>query len=493
MPFLIEHITQVVFGILIVLILGNGVLIGMAITRRQRREKYFRRIDTVRKEYRPVVAALLAQEKDYAEGLAGLKSIGGLDRLEILERLVLEQKPTPQQLPILSKLCEDLGLVRYWQSRLSNRIDPTSIREGLVRPTGMIERVARLSYLVRAQCAENLGFIRHHDSWPLFVEALDDPHPDLQSVAARSLAAIGEPKSFKPLVERLHKVLLDPQSVLSLRSVKSALVGFPLVHAAELKPSLQHPHRRIRFLATDIIREMVERESGGEEDFGLDKKNFDAELSEVFLAALPFDENPDVRARSAPVIAYIPDARSTAVLLTLLQDSEWFVRLHVVRAMAKRKFLTQANRVSESLTDPHWMVREAAARALLVFGRGGVDQLTEHFLATDDRYSREQIADEMQRAGLIPVVLEQFTNNVNPRAGLVLDYLTNMGKTSYLVSYLDASADHTMQRKFIEGFGQRPDPQIRIWVRKISRETTDPSLQAIALAILGGTTQVGDI
>jgi HEAT repeat protein len=493
MPFLIEHITQVVFGILVILILGNGVLIGMAITRRQRREKYFHRVDSIRKEFRPVITALLSKEKDYSEGLAALKTIGGFDRMENLERLVLEQKPSAEQIPILSKLAEDLGLVKYWQSRLTGRIDPTLLREGLIRPKGFIERLARLSFLIRAQSAENLGFIRHQPSWPLLVEALDDPHPDLQSVAARSLAVIREPQSFKPLIDRLHRVLLDRASVLSLRSVKSALVGFPLAHAPQLKASLQHPNRRIRFLATDIIREMVERESGDEEDFILERKIFEAELVEIFLTLLPFDENPDVRARSAPVVGYIPDGRSTAVLLTLLQDGEWFVRLHAIRTLAKRKFLTQANRVSEALTDPHWMVREAAARALLVFGRGGVDQLTEHFLATNDRYSREQIADEMQRAGLIPAVLDQFAATADSRAGQVLDFLTSMGKTSYLVTYLSRSADHTLQRKFIESFGQRPDPQIRVWVRKVSRESTDPTLQTMALAVLGSSSEVEEI
>ena len=54
------------------------------------------------------------------------------------------------------------------------------------------------------------------------------------------------------------------------------------------------------------------------------------------------------------------------------------------------------------------VLRESAARTLLVFGRVGSEQLAQHFLSTEDRYSREQIADEMQRAGLVPTLIAQY-------------------------------------------------------------------------------------
>lgn len=484
MPFLIEHVTEVVFAIVLVVLFGTGVIVALAIARRQKREQYFLRLDEIRQQYSPVIAALLAQKIEYARGLAALKNISGLDRTYILEQLCLQKAPTPAQAPILRQLSEDLGLVKVWQSYLTGHFDVATFRDALARPEGLLQRVKWLNFLVRAKSAENLGLVRHQPSWPLLVKALDDAHPDVQSVAARALAVIGEPKSFGPLVERLYAVVLKPALHLSLRSVKSALVSFPLPMARELIPSLQHSHRRVRFFATDIIREMVERQAAPEEDFVLDPKSFPPELSEIFLTKLCFDDNPDVRARAAAVISLLPDPRSTPVLLTLLGDSEWFVRLHAVRALAQRKFLPQADPIARLLTDPHWMVREAAARTLLVFGRVGIDQLSEHFLETKDRYSKEQIADEIQRAGLIPNLLSQFGQKSESPEGQVIDQLARMGKTSYMLAVVTTSPDRGLRMKFVETLGRYRDPQIRGWVKQLAAREPDPELRSLAQAAL---------
>jgi HEAT repeat protein len=484
MPFLIEHIFEVVLTIVIVVLLGAGSLVVATIARRQRREKYFQRIDELRQRYAPVIAAVLAQKLEYERALAVLKGISGLDREQVLEQLLLEKKPTADQVPILRRLSEDLGLVRLWQERLSGRVSSASIRDAIARPGGILERVGRLHFLVRAKAADSLGIIQHRPSWPLLVRALEDPHPDVQIVAVRALAAIQEPDSFASLVQRLQAVVLKPTTTLSLRAVKTALVSFPLKQAVGLIPSLNHSHRRIRFLATDIIREIVERHAAWEEEFVLDAKIFPPELTETFLNELCFDENPDVRARTAPVISRLADPRATPVLLTLLEDPQWFVRLHAVRALAKRKYLSQAPRVAQRLTDPHWMVREAAARTLLVFGRVGSDHLASHFLSTEDRYSREQIADEMQRAGLIPGLLAQFGSAEDDVEANVLEQFAQMGKTSYLVAVLRHSSEHNLRKKFIERFGRYPDPQIRAWLRHIATEEPDEELRALAEATI---------
>ena len=484
MPFLIEHIFEVVVTIVIVVLLGTGSLVVAAIARRQRREKYFQRIDDLRQRYGPVIAAVLAQKLEYERALAVLKGISGFDRAQVLEQLLLEKKPSPDQVPVLRRLCEDLGLVKLWQERLGGQVAAASIRDALARPGSLLEHVGRLHFLVRAKAADNLGVIQHRPSWPLLVKAMEDRHPDVQTVAVRSLAAIQEPDCFAPLVNRLHSVVLKPAAALSLRAIKTALVSFPLKPALGLIPSLNHSHRRIRFLATDIIREIVERHAAWEEEFVLDAKVFPPELAEAFLNQLCFDENPDVRARTAPVISHLADPRATPVLLTLLEDTQWFVRLHAVRALAKRKFLSQAPQVAQRLTDPHWMVREAAARTLLVFGRVGSEHLASHFLRTEDRYSREQIADEMQRAGLIPSLLAQYASGEDGVEGRVIEQFAQMGKTSYLVSVLHHSAEHGLRMKFLQSFGRHPDPQIRAWVRHIATQDPDEELQALAEATI---------
>ena len=179
--------------------------------------------------------------------------------------------------------------------------------------------------------------------------------------------------------------------------------------------------------------------------------------------------------------------RSTPVLLTLLEAPQWFVRLHTVRAMAKRKYISQAEHIARRLTDSNWSVREAAARTLLVFGRVGVDQLSDHMLKADDRYSQEQIADEMQHAGLIPNLLAQYATEDDSREARVLTLLTEMGKTSYLLNTLSSSTDRDLRLKFLTHFGTSRDPQIRAWVRYVAAREHDETLRSLA-ARLGGAT-----
>lgn len=481
MPFLIENITLVVFTLFILALLGNLFLIGIVFHRRRRRKKFFKRVDALREKYSPIIAEVLSGRLDYPKGLEKLRGIYSPDRLSILERLCLERKVSPAEEAMLRRLCEDLGLVKIWQQRLMGQVDQASLREALINPQGFLRRVKFLHFLIRSKSAENLGLVRHEASWPLLVKALEDPNPDIQVVAVRSLAAIHHPGSFLPLVEHLHNAVLDPASNLSVRTLKSALVNFSLQSAGKLRDSLRHTNPRIRFLSTDIVREMVEREALGKPEFRLNDENFNDEMAEIFLTDLPMDGNPDVRARSAPVISYLADERAASTLFKLLDDSAWFVRLHAVRSFASHRFFGHAVRISNALTDTHWRVRETAVRTLRGFGPPGLDLLTAHFLATCDRYSREQIADEFQRAGMIPALLTRCAETGNGRETAVLRHLAEMGKTSYMIAVLEEGESNGKLRKsFLQLLGKYPDPQIHRWVEKVAVREPDFDVRALA-------------
>lgn len=493
MPFLIENATLLVLALFILALVGNFFLIGIVFHRRHRRNKFFKRVDAFRERYGPIVAGVLSGRLDYPVGLEELRSISSPDRVSVLERLCLERKVSPAEEATLRRLCEDLGLVKIWQQRLMGQVDQASLRKALFNPQGLLRRVKSLHFLIRSKSAENLGLVRHEASWPLLVKVLDDPNPDLQVVAVRSLAAIHHPGSFLPLVEHLHKAVLDPASNLSVRTLKSALVGFSLQSASELRDSLRHTNPRIRFLATDVMREIVEREASGRPEFRLDSRNLKDEMTEIFLADLPFDNNPDVRARSAPVIARLAGERAASMLLKLLEDPVWFVRLHTVRSFAGNRFLPYAVRISKTLTDTNWRVRETAVRTLRGFGQPGLDLLTTHFLSTRDRYSREQIADEFQRAGLVPALLTRCTETGNGQETAVLRHLAEMGKTSYLIAALENGAGNGKLRKsFLRLLGQSPDPQIQQWVEQVAVKEPDFDVRSLAQDILADARHRGE-
>ena len=384
------------------IILVTGSLIAIAIARRRYNDRHYRRLDHLRAQYRPVIAALLDERLDYQRGLRALGEIKGSDRIDMLERLLLGGTHTSTQVPILRQLCEDLGLVEAWHRALTGQNASASRRDSLPRPKGGVKVTSPINQIMRAKSAENLGRIRHQPSWRLLVHALDDRSLDVRSAAVRALAAIGEPESLAVLMTVFEGMIQANRATLSFRDIKAALVRFPLTEAVRLMESLQHPHPRVRFVATDIIREMVERLAAVEQDLVLGSEVFDPDLSELFLTKLTDDENSDVRARAARVISFLEDARAAPTLLMLLDDPVWFVRMHTVRALSRRRYAPQAKTIARLLSDSNWRVREATARTLLALGREGSVQLVEHLRNTRDHYSVEQIAEEMRRIKVTP-------------------------------------------------------------------------------------------
>ncbi|HEV2492741.1 MAG TPA: HEAT repeat domain-containing protein [Terriglobia bacterium] len=480
MSLVARNIVELALALSVALAAGLALMIVLAVGRRRRRDRHFKRLDALRENFGPLVSAIVAGDVEYLRGLSTLDQLQGYDRTHMLEQLCLEQHPTPEQLPVLRRLCEDLGLVQVWQRNLMGQEQRELLRDSVRRPGGLVAHVSEFSFLLRAQSAENLRLIRHEASWPLLANALEDAHPDVRRVAARALGTLAVPESFPALVKRLHSLVLEPQVTISLRILKTALVGFPLERALDLAPSLNHAHPRIRFLATDTVREMVERRASLESDFVLRSHLFPRKLAEIFLLRLPFDTSADVRARAAPVIAYLPeqkphglggsglDVEPAEVLTRLLDDPQWFVRLHTVRALGKPRYAALTPRITRRLTDPNWRVREAAARALVAAGQPGIDGMIEHLVNTRDRYSQEQIIEELEQSNLIPSLLDRYVQGTGAREGRVLETFVNLGKTSSLERILQNGVNPEVRRKFWMDFRAHPDRRVHAWAKRVT-------------------------
>jgi hypothetical protein len=107
------------------------------------------------------------------------------------------------------------------------------------------------------------------------------------------------------------------------------------------------------------------------------------------------------------------------------------------------------------------MVRQAAAKTLCAFGAPGLTVVIEHSLGTQDGYSREQIADELQRAGLIHVIIERYESHADGREIRLLEQLVQMGKTSYLMEVLSNGSSESLQRRFAQDFAHLGSPEFR--------------------------------
>jgi hypothetical protein len=117
------------------------------------------------------------------------------------------------------------------------------------------------------------------------------------------------------------------------------------------------------------------------------------------------------------------------------------------------------------LTDPHRMVRQAALRALLAYGREGVSKLYEHFLETEDETLREQILEELEHSGLVLSLLQNYGESPGNLETRVVERLVTTGATRYLNAALSNSSGRQLLQILFEKLGERREPKIEAWGR----------------------------
>ena len=455
LPFL----TSLARSILATVTVGTLALAVGAMLRRWHHDRFDRRVKNLCIHYALTPSTVL-EGKYSAQCLARLRTLP-LSNLELLlEPLLLRCATAPPLATVLEELCLELGLIDVWQRRILNQFVPISFRDALSSPDGLLHFFPRLRFFLRARSARNLGLLRHQPSWPILVKALDDPHPDVQQVALRSLAALREPQSFPALLDRMHKASTENHSPLSLYSLKVAMAKFSLSQAPQLLPSLRHPHPRVRSVAAEILREMAKSEPAGKPALFQYMSVFDREL-----ATLTSDADPEVRALAAEVIAHLDAVVSSSVLRRLLQDAQWSIRREALQTLAQRPGLLPMAEAQGFLTDPHRMVRQAALRALLAYGREGVSKLYEQFLETEDESLREQILEELEHSGLILSLLQNYGESPGNLETRVVDRLVTMGATRYLHTALSNSSGRQLLQILFEKLGERREPKIEAWVR----------------------------
>ena len=452
--------TRLASVILATVTTGTLALAAGAMARRWYYDRFDRQAKGLCVQYAPTPATLL-QGKHSAQCLASLRPLS-LSTLELLlEPLLLKCVSAPALAAVVEELCLELGLIDVWQRRVLDQFGPVSLRGGLSRPDGLLQFFSCLRFLLRARSARNLGLLRHRPSWPILVRALDDPHPDVQHVALRSLAAIREPRSFPPLLDRMHKTVTENHSRLSLYSLKAAMAKFPLTLAPQLLPSLRHPHPRIRAAAAEILREMANSEPAGKPALFQYKSAFDRGL-----ATLTSDADPEVRALAAEVITRLDTVLSSSALREALRDSQWSVRRGALQTLAQRSGLLPMAEVQGLLTDPHRMVRQAALRALLAYGREGVARLYELFLQTEDETLQEQILEELEHSGLTSSLLENYGQSSGNLETRVVERLVTTRATHYLHAALSSSSGRQLLQILFEKLVERREPKIGTWVKR---------------------------
>ena len=459
----VDPATQWVILILLSVLAGTCLLIAVAFIRRWQQIRYRRYVHSLQRQYRPVLAKVLsgAYSSSDVETLRQLP----IPELEILLEPVFSKRVLPDRcMRFLGRLCAELGLIALWQRRANSGY---SASRELTPDRGA--RGAGMRYALRAKSLRNLGVLRHHPSWRLLVNALDNRDPEIQFVALRSLARLGAPESFPVLRDRLHAVVEGKATSPAVQGLRSTMIGFDVACLPVLLPSLGHANRLIRLHGAEILRMIVQREAARQPRLVLTTELLSPEMAELLLRNLAIDTSSAIRACTAEIVVFLANPRTGPVLRNLLHDQQWFVRMRTIRALPhlRQPVATLHLDLRECLRDPHWRVREAAIRTLIALGRKGKRQLYEHFLTSRDRTSCEQIVEVIERTGLMSTLVEEYGSGTKGVDALMVEQLASEAAPLGLSGVL-RTLNSDLRQKFLDRFLPYEEAKMRFLGEAVS-------------------------
>jgi HEAT repeat protein len=426
----------------------NVIAFCFVFWRRFARQRQYLAKDSARKRYRPVVEDFWAGRASVEQTTGLLNTVSSHAERAGIESLLLEAPDADARLKS-SDLLFVLGSVERWGRKAFGRRrageliaaavkkEPYTYPKNLVHAPKMFRRM-RVFSITRALLVDRLSLLAPEYAFYFCAEGLLDPAPEVRAIAVRGLGRTRNPNAFPMLIHELEQAV-EMKNDISLRAAKTALTEYRLDDLDHFTPHVTHKNPRMRFFIVDIAREICNRSA---KDQLLNKNDFSLGFYEVMLTQAVKDEFADVRARSAAVVRHFRDAASTEALRKLLKDDTEYVRLHAVRACADKYFGALLPDVVNMLQDSKWRVRESAARTLAQMGTMGIGEMYHNFLELQDTYGSEQVAEQIQRGGLVHDLLHALGEGGDARgqAYAVCAKLVRMGKTSLLTSTLESSS-----------------------------------------------------
>lgn len=480
--FYVHSVTLIVKWLAIGVVSIDFALIGYILYRRVSRNRYYAQKDAAQTRYSGTVAEYFAGNLAQVEALQKLRTRTRAER-EAVETLLLAGLNGARR-KRATELLFALGYVAEWTERaFGNRRAGqllefigtgrciSALPDARRRRTSRFRRLRALS-VSRAVAVGRLGRLSQEFSDVFMREALRDPSP---YVGRLGVAAIGRnpiPCGVPVLLEELRKSI-EGQTEIPVRSIKTALVRYPISELRHFTAFMDHHSSRFRFLAVDTVREICRKSR----DSGVAPAEFPAELRAWFLQKAVRDDSADVRARSAAVVSYFRDVEAVQALRVLLRDENEFVRLHTVRSCSAPYYSDLVGDVVQRITDNRWRVREAAVRTVAGFSATGRRELARFFLETGDRYASEQIADEFQRSGLVFEIASALASSSGDRrqASDVCAKMVRLGMDSILTGLVaDDRRLPEVRGRLMDVLAASNSPQFLSALQQIAATQTDP-------------------
>lgn len=270
-------------------------------------------------------------------------------------------------------------------ARPGSRTERRLLRRAARRSRGEAGRWRRIRAL------RTLARWNHPACRTLLPAALADGDVEVAGAAVRSLGDVGTPWAVDELVAALRG------NVYYRSRVAAQLERLAPLPGPQLVALLDDTDAGVRFWAATLLAPYPG-------------------LATAALVARTADADANVRAAAIETLAGRKGKRPLVAASRLLDDPEWFVRVHAARAVGRLGAPADVARVVPLLGDERWWVRSAAKDALRTLGLGAVDVL-RRTLDDGDAFARNGAAEVLQDVGYVdaliatgrdPVLLEKI-------------------------------------------------------------------------------------
>jgi HEAT repeat protein len=305
-----------------------------------------------------------------------------LDWRERIDGLILEGAALPparrRDRPVLlDLLLRYLALVRGPEAQ---RITAYLENEGYV--VRAVEGLRSRNRWTRATSAVRLGRMRSDAGVAALVDLMADESPDVRMVAARSLAAIGDPAAIGALTAALSDPSRWTATTVAADLVEMGPAAVPTL--IEIAAAADADQPGVHEAAVTAVRVLGEIR--------------DPRAEPVLIRLLESSADLNARARAAAALGAVGGPLSPPALRGALGDPAWQVRAQAATSLGALGDRESVPALAGAIVDDAWWVRLNCAEALARLGPDGREALLALSSSTDP-YVADRCRAVLERMG----------------------------------------------------------------------------------------------
>ncbi len=395
----------IVVATIAALLLLIALLFVTSVFRRVYNKRKYRKLDDLREMFNKKLRESLASG-DLLSTQCEFIAIPQSDTWQAIEDVLLSLISEERHQHEVTKLFSALGYVSFHEKQLESR-----------------------NVQVCALGLDKLGKMKSEASVPKLIALLDNEDPEIVSVAVRSLSKIGGQAALQAIVERMPAML--DRSIVTRKAMGMALQAF----GADAIPYLvEQKAGQDNLWVISCILDILSR---------LPTDPRSVRLAAEYLSSM----NAEVRSKALKVLGQADNARADknlpVLILPLLRDPIWFVRLQAIRSIRALGHEGAAEPIGKLIGDQNWQVRNEAAQALIVLGAQSLDIFLDVLMGTD-KYAKESICEELEKTNYSGRLIENLKardQQLQVKSRKILEIMHSLGFSTPHIAYLEQEGD----------------------------------------------------